>query len=52
MEREPTERSPMRLATLERVAILFFLSRFAGGGLSPSISTDDGDVNRNLKAYN
>jgi hypothetical protein len=51
MERGLTVRSPMSVATFERVAALFFLDRFDGGGFSMSSSTDDGDVNSNLKAY-
>ena len=51
MERGLTDRNPIRLATFDRVAFLFF-DRFAGGGFSLSISTDDGEVNKNLKAYN
>jgi hypothetical protein len=50
MERGVTDRSPISVATLERVAVLSFLDRFAGGGSSLSFSTDDGDVNKSLKA--
>jgi hypothetical protein len=54
MERGVTARRPTSDATLERVAILAFLLRFAGGGPSVpsgwSSATDDGDVNINLNA--
>lgn len=52
IERGVTDRNPIRVATLERVAVLFVLDRFAGGGSSfvVSVPTDDGDVNKSLKA--
>jgi hypothetical protein len=52
IERGVTDRNPMRVATLERVAVLFFFDRFAGCGssLAVSVLTEDGEVNRSLKA--
>jgi hypothetical protein len=52
MEQGPTVRILMRAATFDRVATLLFLDCFVGGGSSLSTSTDDGDINMNLKAYN